>query len=85
MTLGQLPAGADLIASLTQAARDLSLLYAGTPDDRAEASLQHYVAAIRPDLTEAVGASMASVILRAFSSAVMNQKRRLEAGSASRA
>lgn len=84
-TLADLPAGADLIASLTQAVRDLSLAYAGTPDERAEASLQRYVAAIRPGIAEALGVSMAAVITGAFASAVMKEKRRLEAGPASRA
>ena len=65
--------------------RDLSLCFAATPDDAAQASLQAYVARIKPALVAAVGADAAATILEAFASAVMTEKRRIEAGGASRA
>ena len=83
--LADAPGGPELIASLAQVIRDLSLGYAGTPDDRAEASLQRYVASVMPDLSKAVGASTAAEMVRAFTRTVMTEKRRIEAGGASRA
>lgn len=85
MKLGDLPAGVDLIASLTEAARTLSLLYANTPDERAEASLHRYTATIRPDLNKAVGERMARQMIDAFTNTVMAQKHRIESAGASRA
>lgn len=85
MKLGELPAGVDLIASLTEAGRSLSLLYANTPDARAEASLHRYTATIRPDLAETVGERMANLMIDAFAKTVMAQKHRIERAGASRA
>jgi hypothetical protein len=84
-TLRNAPGGANLIESLTQAIKDLSLLYANTPDDKAQASLKAYVDNIQPELTEAVGAGTAAKILEAFRSAVMTEKHKIESGGASRA
>jgi len=83
--LGDAPGGAKLIASLAEAIRDLSLLYAGTPDHRAVGSLSAYIEAIRPDLVEAVGAGRAAIMLQTFATAVMGRKHEIEAGGGSRA
>ena len=83
--LGEAPGGAPLIKSLTEAIADLSLLYAGTDDNKAQASLKSYVDSIEPEHVAAVGALPARVILEAFASAVMGEKHKIEAGGASRA
>jgi hypothetical protein len=70
---------------IAAASRNLSLLYAHTPDDKASASLQGYVDKVRPVLREAVGAGTAEEILETFASAVMGRKHEIEAGGASRA
>ncbi|MGX9431764.1 hypothetical protein [Bradyrhizobium sp. LeoA1S1] len=77
-TLRDLPGGEIFIASLAEAAKRLSLLYAGTPDDRARASLDGYVAKITAEIVEAVGPEMAANILEAFAAAVMGEKHRIE-------
>ena len=79
------PGGAGLIESLTNAVKDLSLLYAHSPDDIARASLEAYIDKVKPELSEAVGAGTAANILEAFASAVMGRKHEIEAGGASRA
>ena len=84
-TLGDAPGGAQLIESLTDAVKTLSLAYAGTPDEEAKAHLQTYIDKIQPELMEAVGAGTAAKILEAFASAVMGRKHEIEAGGASRA
>jgi hypothetical protein len=84
-TLGDAPGGAQLIEDLTRAIKDLSLLYAHTPDERAQASLKAYVERIEPQLVADVGAGPARVILEAFASAVMTEKHKIESGGASRA
>jgi hypothetical protein len=80
------PGGRYLIAALTEAAKDLSLIYANSPDDRAQASLRAYLERIRPELVGAVGTGPATqIILDGFASAVMSEKRRMEAEGVSRA
>lgn len=85
MMLGEAPGGAKLIESHTQAIKDLSLLYANTPDDKAQASLKACIDKIQAELSEAVGAGTAAKILEAFASAVMGEKHKIEALGASRA
>jgi hypothetical protein len=70
---------------LTSAIKDLSLLYAHSPDDKARASLQSYVDKILPELTKAVGARMAARILEIFTAAVIGRKNEIESGGVSRA
>jgi hypothetical protein len=84
-TLGDAPGGAGLIASLADAIKNLSLLYAGTPDHRAIGSLSAYIEAIRPGIVEAIGAGPAAKMLLTFSHAVMERKRKLESCGVSRA
>lgn len=79
------PGGAALIESLTEAIKDLSLLYAGTPDERAKASLKSYVAGIESELIAGVGAGPAKIMLEAFAAAVMGEKHRVESDGTSRA
>ena len=79
------PGGASLIASLTEAVKDLALLYAATPDMRAQASLKAYINRIEPELAAAVGPGNARVILDTFAATVMSEKHRHEAQGASRA
>ncbi|QIG94422.1 hypothetical protein [Bradyrhizobium sp. 6(2017)] len=76
------PSGARFIDVLTEAVKTLSLLYAGTPDDLARASLDSYVAKITPDIGEAVGPDTAANILEAFAATVMGEKHRIERGCA---
>lgn len=83
--LRDVPGGPDLIISLTQAVADLSLLYAGSPDERAEASLQRYAATILPDLVEAVGPRVAVLMICNFTRTVMVQKHQIEAAGVFRA
>jgi hypothetical protein len=85
VALKDAPGGEKLIASLTEAIKDLSLLYAHSPDGRAIASLQAYVDIIRLQLSEAVGAGTAEKMLEVFRGAVMGRKHEIEAGGASRA
>jgi hypothetical protein len=85
MLLNDAPGGARLIESLTKAIADLSLLYAGTNDHAARASLDGYVESIEPELVAGVGAGPARIILEAFASAVMGEKHKIEAQGASRA
>ena len=73
------PGGAQLIEALTIAARDFSLLYAGTPDDKARTHLDGFRASLERDLSEALGAEMAAVVAERFAAAVMGEKRKLEA------
>jgi hypothetical protein len=84
-TLGAVPGGPELIDSLTKAIADFSLLYAGTPDERARPHLESYIGRIEPSIVEAVGAGPAKIILQAFASAVMGEKHRHEVRGASRA
>ena len=84
-TLGEAPGGASLIRSLENAMKDLSLLYAHTPDGKAEESLRSYVKRIEPALIEGVGAGTAKIILEGFASAVMNEKHKIETAGTSRA
>jgi hypothetical protein len=79
------PGGAALIESLTEAIVDLSLLYAGTDDGKAQASLQAYIERIDSELVAGVGAGPAKVILEAFASAVMVEKHKIEARGMARA
>ena len=69
---------AGLAASMMEAIKNLSLLYAGTPDDKASASLRSYIDKVRPSLREAVGAGAAEDILETFASAVMGRKHEIE-------
>jgi hypothetical protein len=79
------PGGVGFIKSLENAAKDLSLLYACTPDSKAQASLDEYLKRIEPGLIEAVGAGPAKIICAGFRSAVMAEKRKIEACESSRA
>jgi hypothetical protein len=79
------PGAASLLYPLAEAAKLLSLLYAGTPDERARPHLQTFTDAIEPSLVEAVGAIKAPIILNALRGAVINRKHEIEAGGASRA
>jgi hypothetical protein len=65
---------------LISAIKELSLLYANTPNDKTEASLQDYVNKIMPELTEAIGADLAAKTLEVFALAVMSRKHEIEAG-----
>jgi hypothetical protein len=82
-TLGEAPGGPQLIESLTNAIKDLSLLYAGTPDDRARPHLESYLNSIETGIVDAVGASKAPTILDGMRRAVMTRKWEIEAGSGS--
>jgi hypothetical protein len=84
-TLGNAPGGKELIESLAKAIKDLALLYANTPDDRAQESLDGYVDRISPELIEAVGAGNAAKMLEAFRSAVLTEKHKIESAGTSRA
>jgi hypothetical protein len=83
-TLGDAPGGAELIASLTEAIEQLALLFAFTPDDKAEAALMAYCDRLEPEFTEAVGAETAAKMLDVLASAVMTEKHAIERGIASR-
>jgi hypothetical protein len=85
MTLGEAPGGAQMIESLLEAMKTLSLGYAGTPDEAAKVNLQTYIDNVRPTLAEALGADTAAKILEAFGEAVMSLKQQIEATGASRA
>ena len=85
MMLKDAPGGPSLIAALTEAIKDLSLLHACTPDERARVHLETYVSAIEPGIIKAVGANNAPIILDALRGAVMGRKHEIEAGGVSRA
>jgi hypothetical protein len=51
------------LGALVSAIENFSLLYAGTPDSRAERHLEGFLTSIEPGITEALGASNATVIL----------------------
>jgi hypothetical protein len=85
MTLREAPGGAQMIESLIEAMKTLSLGYAGTPDEAAKLSLKTFVDNIRPQLTEALGAGTAANLLEAVGQAVMGLKHEIEAVGASRA
>lgn len=84
-TLGEARGGPVLIEALLQSIRDFSLLYAGTPSDKARAHLETYIGAIEPAIVDAVGASNAPILLDGMRRAIMTRKGELEAGGASRA
>ena len=77
------PGGSRLIESLTAAARDFSLLYAGTPDHAAQAHLKPFCVGLESDLAPALGANTAADIAARFLAAVLHEKRRLETTGAS--
>jgi hypothetical protein len=80
MMLQDAPGGAEFIECLTDAVQRLALLYANTPNDRAEVSLDSYIARIEPAISEAVGARKAPILLAAFRRAVITRKSEIEAG-----
>jgi hypothetical protein len=80
MMLKDAPGGTKLIRSLIEAIKDLSLLYAGTPDERAQPHLESYLSAIGPVIIEAVGAAKAPIILDGLRRAVMTRKLAIENG-----
>ena len=80
-TLGSAPGGQSLIAALTSAITNLSLLYAGTPDECARLHLETYVSAIEPGIIKAVGGNNAPIILDAIRGAVMGRKHEIEGGA----
>jgi hypothetical protein len=80
--LADAPGGARLIAALAAAAKDLSLLYANTPDEKAREHLGSYCASIEAGLTEAIGVDNAARIIKAVSAAVMARKHEIERGVA---
>jgi hypothetical protein len=82
ITLGNAPGGAVLIEELTKAVADMGLVYAGTPDERAELSLQDFATRIESTLVDAVGATAATKILEAFCAAVRGRKREIESKGA---
>ena len=84
MMLKDAPGGAQLIETLTEAVKTLSLAYAGTPDDRAGPHLEGYLNSIEPCIIEAVGAAKAQVLLEVFRLAVMGRKHEIEAQGTSR-
>lgn len=79
------PGGEQFIESLTNVVRDFSLLYAGTPDDKASAHLETYITRIKPHIEAGVGADKAPIIMNAFRGAVMARKREIEGVGTSRA
>lgn len=85
ITLKDVPGGPKFIDSLIDAIKSFSLLYAGTPDDRARQHLEEYLRSIEPGIIEAVGPAKAPIILDGLRRAVMTRKRDIEAGGASRA
>ncbi len=84
-TPGEAPAVTEFIASLADAVKKLSLLYAGTPDDRARPHLEDYLSSIEHGIIEAVGAGKATLISNGFRGAVMGRKHEIEGGGVSRA
>ena len=75
----------NFVSSLTNAARDLSLLYVGTPDDRAREHLQGFLDRIEPRMAEEVGADLAKRIVEALRTAVLSRKSEIEKSGSSRA
>ncbi len=84
IALKDAPGGAALIEAMLEAIKNLSLLYAHTPDDKASASLQGYIEKVRPALRQAVGAGTAEKMLEVFRGAVMGRKHEIEGGGGSR-
>jgi hypothetical protein len=84
-TLKDVPGGMTFAKCLAKAVDDLSLAYAGTPDDRARPHLEAYLRSIEPALAEAVGAGQVPIWVAAFHGAVMRRKRMIEVAGASRA
>jgi hypothetical protein len=78
-------APAKFMASLTAAAEDLSLAYAGTPDGLARANLQAYLDRIEPGIAKELGPELAKKIIEALRAAVINRKTQIERSGASRA
>jgi hypothetical protein len=72
------PGGTAFAECLARAVDDLSLLYAGTPDDRARPHLESYLSSIEPALAEAVGTGKVPIWVNAFRGAVMTRKREIE-------
>ena len=68
--------------SLIAAARELALLYACTPNDRAREHLNRFCIELEANLLPAVGADIAARIADAFAQAVMAEKARIESGVA---
>jgi hypothetical protein len=83
--LGKAPGGPQFIDSLIEAIKDFSLLYAGTPTDKARLHLETYISAIEPAVVDAVGASKAPIVLDGMRRGVMTRKSEIEASGASRA
>jgi hypothetical protein len=83
--LGEAPGGPQFINSLLEAIKDFSLLYSGTPEDRARPHLESYLSSIEPAIIEAVGARNAPILLDGFRHAVFTRKHEIEAQGASRA
>lgn len=79
------PGEPKFVYSLIEAVKSLSLLYAGTPDDRARTSLEEFIGRIEPGIVEAVGATKAPILLDGLRRAVLGRKHEIEAGGASRA
>lgn len=73
------------VESLTQAAKDMSLAYAGTDDDKAKANLETYVGRVKPAIVETLGDDRADKLLDRFAATVMAEKHRIEAAGTSRA
>jgi hypothetical protein len=85
MLIKDAPGGREFIEALTKAIKDLSLVYAGTPDEKARTHLETYIASIEPSIIEAVGADAAATFIEAFRDAVMTEKHKIETSGASRA
>jgi hypothetical protein len=84
MMLGDAPGGEVLIEALVGSLNDLSLLYAGTPDDKARSSLEGYISRIEPSIAEALGSSNAARLVETFRRGVMGRKYEIEGCGASR-
>lgn len=85
MKLKDAPGGQRFVDSLIEVVKDFSLLYAGTPDDRARQHLESYLGSIEAAIIEAVGATKAPIVLDGMRRAVFTRKREIEAAGASRA
>jgi hypothetical protein len=83
--LKDVPGGMSVAESLAQAVEALSLLYACSPDDKAQSHLEGFIGRIENGLGEAVGPDTAPILLNALRSAVMTRKHQIEAVGASRA
>jgi hypothetical protein len=84
-TLGDATGGPQMIQSLIEAMKTLSLGYAGTPGDAAQINLQNYVDNVQPHLAESLGLGTATKIIAAFKEAVIGLKHEIEARGSSRA